>query len=106
MMYNRICVLLVIFVSLSLDNAFAASTRKIVEQGNDLFESEEYSGSAEKYDEALKKDSESDIVNFNMGSAYYKMGDYPKAMGHFQKALLSEQRGLKEKAHYNTGNTF
>ncbi|OGX37140.1 MAG: hypothetical protein A3C36_06755 [Omnitrophica WOR_2 bacterium RIFCSPHIGHO2_02_FULL_52_10] len=56
--------------------------------------------------EALTKNPESDIINFNLGAALYKEREYDQALDHFQKALLSEDARLKEKAYYNSGNTL
>jgi len=84
----------------------AASQRSSVKQGNALYEKGDYPASIEKYEEAIKKAPESDIVNFNAGTAYYKNQDFQQAITHTQKALLSEDPQLKARAHYNLGNAL
>ena len=94
-----------LFCLLATDG-LAASPQKNIKQGNKLYEQGKFEASKEKYMEALTKNPESDIINFNLGTALYKARDYDQAMDHFQKALLSEDAKLKEKAYYNSGNTL
>ncbi|MCA9403526.1 MAG: tetratricopeptide repeat protein [Candidatus Omnitrophica bacterium] len=77
-----------------------------VNSGNTAYLDGDYEKSAEKYKEALKKDSESDIINFNLGAAYYKQNRYDEALDHLRKAVLSDDDPLREQAHYNLGNTL
>ncbi len=86
--------------------AYAASQRMAVAEGNRLYREGDFKHSVEKYQEALQKNPESDIIHFNMGTAVYKQDEYERAIEHLQKALLSEDDDLKEKAHYNLGNAL
>lgn len=98
---------LIAFVSLmTISESVYASQSGLVKKANKLFSQENYDDSIEKYTKALEKDPESDIINFNLGTAYYKREHYQKAEEHLQKALLSEEPAVKQKAHYNLGNTF
>jgi len=47
-----------------------------------------------------------DKLQFDSGAAAYKMKDYGKALESFSQALLSPDRGLQSKSHYNLGNTL
>lgn len=65
-----------------------------------------------QYDEALKrfiegqlKDPDNPDVLYNIGSAYYKSGDYKAAQEHFSQALSKASPELKAKLLYNLGNT-
>jgi len=71
-----------------------------------LYEQGNYIASEKKYKEALEKDTESDIINFNLGAALYKRQEYGEAVDHFQKVYLSEDDQLKQKAYYNSGNAL
>lgn len=86
--------------------AAAATVGSSIRQGNKLYAEKKYEDAVQRYQKALKKQSESDIINFNIGSAYYQSGDFEKAAGHFQKALLSPDNKLRQGAYYNLGNTF
>lgn len=103
-----IAVLILIFLIILLwvSSSAAAPKRRDVQQGNAFYKEGDYVASAQKYAEALEKDPESDIIHFNMGTALYKKKDYEGAVENLQKALLSDNKDLKGKAHYNLGNTL
>lgn len=84
----------------------AASPAKDIKQGNSLFNKKEYDKALKRYQQALTKKQESDIVNFDAGTGFYKTGDYENAVGHLQKALLSDDPKLRQAAYYNLGNAF
>lgn len=86
--------------------AEAASPQKDIKAGNLFYEQGDYVASEEKYKEALEKDPESDIVNFNLGAALYKKEQYQEAKDYFQKVFLSEDEQLKLSAYYNSGNAL
>lgn len=84
----------------------AVSPRRNVKQGNLLYKQGDYAASKEKYSAALERIPESDIINFNLGTALYKNEDYEEAIDRLQKSLLSEDDGLKRGAYYNLGNAL
>jgi Ca-activated chloride channel family protein len=86
--------------------ACAASKRKAVSEGNALYQQGAYTDSAEKYRAALENDPESDIINFNLGTAIYKGEDYAGAVSRLRKTLLSDDAELREKGFYNLGNAL
>lgn len=100
------CVFFVFCVlCLGSSSAFAGIAGS-VREGNKLYVQGEYQDALQKYNQALQKKKESDIINFNAGTAAYKMGEHEQSQGYFQKALLSEDSELKQKAHYNLGNVL
>jgi Ca-activated chloride channel family protein len=65
-----------------------------------------------QYDQALKLFIEAQLENpekpellYNLGNAYYKMGDFESAYQHYLQALKSEDQSLRQKTQYNLGNT-
>ncbi len=86
--------------------AYAASQRRAVAEGNRLYKEGDFERSIQKYEDALQKNPESDIIHFNMGTALYKRNDYEGSIQHLEKSLLSEDERLKGNAHYNLGNAF
>lgn len=86
--------------------ACAVSKRKAVSEGNALYGQGAYADSAEKYRAALENDPESDIINFDLGTALYKHGDYDGAVSYLQKTLLSDDGQLRGKGFYNLGNAL
>ena len=84
----------------------AASVKESVRHGNRLYGQGQFADSLKKYEQALEKAPESDIVNFNAGTAFYKQKQYDEAIGHFQKAILSDDVSLRARAYYNLGDSF
>lgn len=74
-------------------------------RGIKAFQKENYEEAAANFEKAVAKDSESDLLNYNLGTALCKNGEFDKAKDHLQKALLSENPDLRKSAHYNLGNT-
>lgn len=55
---------------------------------------------------SLHRDGESSLADYNRGTELYKQGKYDEAIGSLQKALLSDDSALIEKAHYNLGSAY
>jgi len=65
-----------------------------------------------QYDRALKLFIEAQLeipdkpeLLYNLGSAYYKTGDFESAYQHYLQALKGEDQSLRQKTQYNLGNT-
>lgn len=86
--------------------SFAASRAQDVKEGNRLYQEGKYKESVGRYRNALQKDEESDIVNFNLGTALYKNKEYDQAIDHFKRSLLTDDVNLRQKAQYNLGNAL
>ena len=94
--------LIIFFPAASL----AASKEKDVREGNAFFKKEDFAAALDKYTDALKKDPESGVVNFDLGTAAYKKGDYETTLTHLNRSLLSDDKNLKQRVQYNLGNAF
>ena len=70
------------------------------------FDQEEYAAALDLYREALAMDPESPILNYNLGTTLYKIGEYEDSVEHLQKALLSEDPEVRQQAYYNIGNAY
>ena len=93
-----------IFVSIS--PLEAGSPKQATKEGNLFYEQGDFVASEKKFQEALEKLPESDIVNFNLGTVLYKEEEYEGAVDYFQKVFLSEDDQLRLKAYYNSGNAL
>ncbi|MHB8155285.1 MAG: tetratricopeptide repeat protein [Candidatus Omnitrophota bacterium] len=85
--------------------ALAFSVAGAVEKGNRLYGDKKYQDALKYYDQALAKQPDSAIINFDSGAAQYKTKEYQKANSLFEKSLITEDRGLEAKANYNLGNS-
>ncbi|HXM33116.1 MAG TPA: VWA domain-containing protein [Chthoniobacterales bacterium] len=83
--------------------SFAASP------GLDAYRQDKYSEAYQEFEKTLKEHPgthATDKIQFDAGAAAYKMGDYDKALEWFSQALLSKDKSLQEKSHYNIGRTL
>lgn len=87
-------------------NVFASSKAKDVKEGNLYYNQGKFEASIDKYNKALEKDKDSDIINFNVGTALYKNGNYEEAINHLQKSLLTDDKAFQEKVRYNLGLAY
>ena len=67
--------------------------------GYDAFNKNQYSKAIEFFDDAIKSDSQSEIVHYNLGSTYLAIREYAKSVNYLQKAVTLDPK-FKE-AHYN-----
>lgn len=103
-MKNLIGILLLIIFVPNADCWAAGRPKYNVKKGNLLYNKGEFDAALERYEDALAVTPDSPIVNYNTGAALYKTEEYQTAIEHFAKALLSEDKGLEQKAAYNAGN--
>jgi len=95
-----------VMTSAIVQSAYAALKARDVKEANRLYEEGDFAASLEKFQQALEKEPESAIINFNTGTAYYKNQKYGQAINALHKSLLTEDESLQEMAYYNLGNSF
>lgn len=101
----RMAVALVFLAYMGASPAWAGMLAKDVNDANRLYQEKDYEGAIKKYEQALGREPNSDIINFNQGTALYRLKKYPQALEHLQKSLLTDDPMLKQKALFNIANT-
>ncbi len=84
-------------------NCFAAAP------GLDAYRNDNYTEAYQQFERTLQEHPNShasDKIEFDAGTAAYKMGDYNKALEWFSRSLLSKDKTLQEKSRYNMGRTL
>jgi Ca-activated chloride channel family protein len=66
----------------------------------------QYAKAQREYAQSLKSDPNRSRLQFNLGAAAYKAGDFPAAAGAFNNALKTREIPLQQSAYYNLGNTL
>jgi Ca-activated chloride channel family protein len=66
----------------------------------------DYSGALRQWRQELERSPHDPTLNFNAGTAAYRMGKYDQAFENFSEALQSPNASLREKAYYNGGNAL
>ena len=95
------CLVILFVVSI-----FGAFKYKTFIDANRLYNKGEYDIALKKYNEILAGHPDYDIVNFNIGAALYKKGDYQTSVEFFTKSLRNENPEIKSRANYNIGNSL
>jgi Ca-activated chloride channel family protein len=72
----------------------------------DLYQQGDYSGALQQWRQELERAPHDPVLNFNAGTAAYRMGKYDQAFENFSEALRSPSPALREKAYYNGGNAL
>jgi Ca-activated chloride channel family protein len=72
----------------------------------DLYQQGDYSGALQKWRQELARAPHDPLLNFNAGTAAYRMGKYDQAFENFSQTLQSPNLSLREKAYYNGGNAL
>ena len=84
-------------------NSFAAAP------GLDAYRNDNYSEAYQQFEKTLKEHPNThaaDRLEFDAGAAAYKLGDYNKALEWFSRSLLSKDKSVQERSHYNIGRTL
>ena len=97
----------VVILVLPVSGIFAATDDdKLINHANKLYRDKQYDEALEIYDELLKKDSDSDILNYNTGFLHYVKGDYSTAVRFFTKALVTDSFPVEKDALSFIGNSY
>jgi Ca-activated chloride channel homolog len=89
---------LALFLLPSASHASPGSAEKAYEKGN-------FAAAEKEYAATLAKQPKQPKLNFNLGSAAYKSGDYATAATAFQNTLNTTHVPVQQNAYYNLGNT-
>jgi len=86
--------------------SFSPSSASAKNDGVTAYEQKDYKGAVDSFDKQLQKKPSSDVLQFDLGSAAYKTGDFDRALQNFSNAVTSQDQSVREKAEYNIGNTL
>ncbi|OIO40188.1 MAG: hypothetical protein AUJ75_00425 [Candidatus Omnitrophica bacterium CG1_02_49_10] len=75
-----------------------------INSANRIYEKGDYDGAVARYEEALKKDPDSEIANYNKGNALYRKERYGEAVESYNRSAASQDEKIEAKASYNLGN--
>jgi Ca-activated chloride channel family protein len=85
----------------------ADSVREMLQEGNRLYGSEQYTDAINKYNEVLIERPQAPEPKFNKANGYYRLDDLGEAMDLYREAAAeSKDMSLVAKAKYNLGNCF
>ena len=81
--------------------------RKLVRNGNDLYEKKQFTDASVAYKKALANSSFYDKASYNLGNALYQDENYKEAIPQYElTAKTAEDKYTKAEAYHNMGNAF
>jgi len=101
---NGAVLFLVLFLMMP-QSARALELASPLEKGVTAFESGDYEAALNHFIEGQLGDPDNPEIDFNIGTAYYRMGNFDEAAQSFERAAGSEAQGLRSKGLYNLGNS-
>ncbi len=100
-----LCSFLLVIILFMPTKVFASVAGE-VNKANGLYKQGQFDDSLKLYQEALDQDEKSSAVKYDLGTAFYKKGDYAKALGYLEQAAQDKNIKIKPKAEYNLGNVL
>ena len=101
---KKIIISCIMIFSLGTLSAAAATSASLVKKGNRLYRQNKYDEALKDYAAALAKKPDSALINFDLGTAQFKLKNYDNAAQSFEKSLLTEDKDLERYGNYNLGN--
>ena len=94
------CVIL-LFITLSV---FAQKQNQHVRNGNRLYKTGEFEKALVEYQKAVEGNVSGPVLNYNLGNAYFRNGQFGVAANAFNKTLSEDNKpALRQKLFYNKG---
>lgn len=100
-MNRKIIIIILLILSVSGVSYSGGNMNK----GTRLYEKQDFNGAVENFLKEQSKKPKDPVVNYNLASAYYKSGDFDKALETYETALNNtEDINFKSAVLYNMGN--
>lgn len=75
-----------------------------ITDGLEAYQNNNYETALKLFIDAQLNDPDNPELLYNIGNAYYRLGNFEAAYNHYKQALKSENIALKQKSLYNMGN--
>lgn len=99
----RVPILLLALVC-SYSQALASGAYQSMQKGLEAYQSQDYEAALKYFIDAQLEDPDRSEIFYNIGNAYYKLGDFNASLENYSQVLNSENKSIKHKALYNRGN--
>lgn len=112
LLQNILILCLVVFSSTKImaqkdSIALQRKARKMVRQGNQLYQQKKYTDASVAYQKALSNSSYYDKASYNLGNALYENKNYKEAAPQYElTAKTTKDKFTKAEAYHNLGNSM
>lgn len=89
-----------------LKHAYGESLYSLGKEASIAYEKGDFAKALSLYIKAQLESPEKPEISYNLGNAQYKNGDYDAALAHYNAALKTGDKQLKQKTRYNMGNAY
>ncbi len=87
--------------------ALQRKARKMLRQGNELYQQKKFTDASVAYRRALDKSSSYDKASYNLGNALYENKNYKEAVPQYElTAKTAKDKFTKAEAYHNLGNSM
>ena len=81
--------------------------RKLIREGNDLYNKKKFADAEIQYRKSLEKNKESTVGTYNLGNSLYKEGKFDEAVSRYSQNINQKMPSeLKAKNYHNLGNAL
>jgi len=85
--------------------AMGSGAQASPQSAEEAYKKGDYTAAEKQYEQAATQNPQTAPLQFDLGAATYKTGEYDKALPAFQNALGTDQVGVQQQAYYDMGNT-
>ncbi len=104
-MKMQMCFVLLTLVGTS--ELYAQSLRSLVNDGNEMYEKQQYADAEVEYRKSLEKDKDLMEGSYNLGNAVHKQQRFDEAIQNYHQAIgKTTDKNVQSKLYYNMGNSY
>ncbi len=90
---------LILGLLLTLLSTHGAAQEEFFAEGNRLYQDGDYAGAVERYERIVEAGYDSGALRYNIGNAYFKLGDLGKAILNYERSLRLSPRDEDARAN-------
>ncbi|MBF0123025.1 MAG: tetratricopeptide repeat protein [Candidatus Omnitrophica bacterium] len=102
----RYLAFILLFGLLFMDRALAEPGYREVNLGNRSYNQGDFKAAKGQYEKAAERNPRQALIDYDRGTAYYKDGEYDKAVEYLRRGLLTEDKKAIKNVYFNLGNAL
>ncbi len=86
--------------------SWAENLHSLGKKGAEAYNKGEYKKALDYYTKAQLDSPDKPEISYNLGNTQYKNGDFDASLAHYNAALKTDNKSLKQKIRFNMGNAY